>query len=161
MTCPTCTKEIAPDSFFCRWCDQFVPSPGRGKKAGLFARWLALVIDPMIALTLYFAGIIVFGAFSKDFGLAAAIVLPLLYFGWFLSLLRKGRTPGKSVLGLQVVDHQTGDIPGFGKMFVREIVGRFLSGLFFGIGYFWALFDKDAQAWHDKLAGTVVIKPAA
>jgi uncharacterized RDD family membrane protein YckC len=59
-----------------------------------------------------------------------------------------------------VVDQRNGDIPGFGKMFLREIVGRFLSGLFFGLGYFWSLFDKNAQAWHDKLAGTVVIKKA-
>jgi len=38
------------------------------------------------------------------------------------------------------------------------LIGRFLSGLFLGLGYFWALFDRNAQAWHDKLAGTVVIQ---
>ena len=95
---------------------------------------------------------------SKDMGVAAALLLPLAYFGWFLSLLVKGRTPGKLLLGLQVLDAQTGRLPGFGKMFVREIIGRFISGLFFGIGYFWAIFDKNGQAWHDKIAGTVVVK---
>ena len=62
------------------------------------------------------------------------------------------------LLSVQVVHHQTGAIPGFGKMFLREIIGKFVSGLFLGLGYFWAIFDKNNQAWHDKLAGTVVIK---
>jgi len=78
-----------------------------------------------------------------------------------LTLLPKGVTPGKKLMGLQVVNHQTGAIPGFGTMFVREIVGRFISGLGGGIGYLWAIFDKNAQAWHDKIAGTVVLKTAA
>jgi uncharacterized RDD family membrane protein YckC len=65
------------------------------------------------------------------------------------------------LLGLQVVDQQTGAIPGFGKMFLREVVGRFLSGLFLGLGYLWALFDKNGQGFHDKLAGTVVVKKTA
>jgi uncharacterized RDD family membrane protein YckC len=97
---------------------------------------------------------------STELGIVMMVLFPLAYFIWFLTLLRKGLTPGKKLLGLQVVNSQTGEIPGFGKMFLREIVGRFLSGLFLGLGYFWALFDKNAQAWHDKLAGTVVLKVA-
>jgi uncharacterized RDD family membrane protein YckC len=158
MNCPSCNKEIAPDAYFCVWCSAFVPDPGKGKKANLFARWIALVIDPVIAIVLYFIGVGILSSISKDIGLVAAIILPVVYLIWFLSLLRKGLTPGKKLLGLQVVNCQTGAIPGFGKMFLREIIGRFLSGLFLSIGYFWALFDKNGQAWHDKLAGTVVVK---
>lgn len=116
------------------------------------------MIDPLIALILWGLAVGIFGSISEDLGGLVAIILPLVYFIWFLTLLRKGLTPGKKLLGLQVVNHQTGEIPGFGKMFLREIVGRFISGLFFGVGYFWAIFDKNAQAWHDKIAGTVVIK---
>lgn len=162
MNCPNsrCEKEIVPDSFFCPWCSTYVPSPGKGAKANLFARWFALAIDPLIALVLYVLAIGIFGSISEDLGAVVAIVLPLAYVIWFLTLLRQGHTPGKRLLGLQVVHQQTGAIPGFGTMFVREIVGRFISGLFFGLGYFWAIFDKNAQAWHDKLAGTVVLKVA-
>jgi predicted anti-sigma-YlaC factor YlaD len=46
-------------------------------------------------------------------------------------------------------------------MLVREIVGKFVSGLFLGIGYFWAIFDKEGQAWHDKIAGTVVTRQSS
>jgi uncharacterized RDD family membrane protein YckC len=158
MVCETCKKEILPDSVFCVWCSDFVPSAGTGRKANLFARWLALVLDPLIAVVLYFLGVGVIGLISKNLGLAAAVILPFVYLVWFLGLLRQGLTPGKKMLGLQVVDYQTGKIPGFGKMFLREIVGRFVSGLFLGLGYFWAIFDKNSQAWHDKIAGTVVLK---
>lgn len=167
MTCRNCNKEVTPDSFFCQWCSAFIPAPGRGKKANLFTRWLALAIDPLIALALWgvaaLVGAGIGGAAAGEegaggVGLLMMILFPLGYFIWFLTLLPKGLTPGKKLLGLQVVNHQTGAIPGFGTMFLREIVGRFLSGLFLGLGYFWALWDKNAQAWHDKLAGTVVVK---
>lgn len=158
MECPSCKKEINAESFFCTWCSTFVPFPSKGQKANLFARWLALAIDPLIALVLYFIGIGIFGAISKSLGVLAAVVLPFVYMVWFFKLFKRGQTPGKKLLGLQVVNYQTGDIPGFGKMFLREIVGRFVSGLFLGIGYFWAIFDKNSQAWHDKIAGTVVLK---
>ena len=158
MNCPSCHKEVTPDSFFCTWCSVFIPSEKKGKKANLFARWVALAIDPLIAVVLYLIAIGIFGAMSEELGFAMAIFFPLAYVIWYLTLFRQGMTPGKKLLGLKVINQQTGEIPGFGKMFLREIVGRFLSGLFLGVGYFWAIFDKNAQAWHDKLAGTVVVK---
>lgn len=157
MDCPTCEEEVRPDAFFCNWCDAFIPSPDRGSKANLFRRFMALVLDPLIAAVLYFVALGVFGGLSEDLGVVAAVVFPVGYFIWFLSLLRRGLTPGKKLLGLKVVDHQSGAIPGYGKMFLREIVGRMLSAMVAGLGYLWALFDRNAQAWHDKLAGTVVL----
>src|SRR5438128_11905884 len=160
MDCASGKKEIVPDSVFCSWCNDFVPSSGTGKKANLFRRWVAFALDPFIAVILIVVGVAIGGTISKNVGTGAAIILPIVYLVWFLSLLRKGLTPGKKLMGLQVVDHQTGAIPGFGKMFVREIVGRFISAFFSGLGYFWAIFDKNSQAWHDKIAGTVVLKVA-
>lgn len=43
-------------------------------------------------------------------------------------------------------------------MLLREVIGKWVSGLVFGLGYFWAIWDKDGQTWHDKIAGTVVVK---
>lgn len=160
MDCPSCDKETAPDSFFCHWCSAFIPAPEKGVKAGLFRRYFALALDPFIAYGLYFLGIALLGGATGSLGGAfvAALVLPFVYLIWWLSLFRKGQTPGKKVLSVQVVRHQTGAVPGFGKMFVREVFGKFISTLFLGLGFFWALFDDNNQAWHDKLAGTVVVK---
>ena len=151
MNCPSCKKEIVPDSVFCSWCSDFVPSSGKGKKANLFRRWVALALDPLIAVVLYLVGVGIVGSISKDLGIVAAIGLPIVYLVWFLGLLRQGLTPGKKLLGLQVVDHQTGTTPGFGKMFVRAIVGRFISGLFFGLGYFWAISTRTPRPGMTRL----------
>lgn len=86
-----------------------------------------------------------------------AVLLQLVYFLWFL-LLSEGKTSGELLLGLQVVGHIRGKMPGFARMLVREIVGKFLSGLFFGLGYFGVIIGRNSQARHDKLVGTVVLK---
>lgn len=169
MICGSCNQEVTPDAFFCQWCSAFLPDPTRGVKANLFRRWLACALDPFIALLAFLVALLISmligGAAGGEegaagFGIMLMILFPLVYFVWFLITLGQGVTPGKKLLGLQVVNHQTGDIPGFRTMFLREIVGRFLSGLFLGLGYFSALWDKSGQAWHDKLAGTVVVKTA-
>jgi uncharacterized RDD family membrane protein YckC len=43
---------------------------------------------------------------------------------------------------------------------IVRYVGYIVDSIIFGlpIGYLWAAFDKDKQAWHDKMAGTYVIK---
>lgn len=55
--------------------------------------------------------------------------------------------------------YKTGGEPaGFGTMLVRETVGKFISGLVFSPGYLWIIFDREHQGWHDKIAGTVVLR---
>ena len=60
-----------------------------------------------------------------------------------------------------IVDAKT-----FGRPSNRQLIGRYLgyyvSILPLGFGFLWIAFDKRKQAWHDKLAGTVVVrKPPA
>lgn len=161
MNCPKCSKETANDAFFCNWCGAYLPNPAIGGKPGFFERFVAFVIDPVIAVVLWVVAMFGFGAINHGLGVFMAVVFPVAYFVFFIMLLRTGVTPGKKVMGLKVINAQTAQMPGLPTMILREIVGRFLSGLFLGLGYFWALFDKSGQAWHDKLAHTVVIKPAA
>jgi uncharacterized RDD family membrane protein YckC len=170
MNCPNCSKEVVADRLFCHWCEIFIPNPQIGTKAGLFRRWLASTMDPIIAIIVYFvvafimAGI--FRGVSSNFGQsnAAAVgtifVFSIAYGIFFLTLLSKGMTPGKWLLGEHVVEKLSGKYPGFWTMILREVIGKFVSGIFLGLGYFWAIWDKDNQAWHDKIAGTVVIRRA-
>ena len=39
-----------------------------------------------------------------------------------------------------------------------ETIGKFVSGFFLALGYVRAVFDRDSQAWHDKIEGIVVLK---
>jgi uncharacterized RDD family membrane protein YckC len=167
MQCPACKKEVGVDRFFCTWCEAFIPQPTIGKKAGLFRRWFALVIDPLLGFLLYSVVsipivFVIGGAETSVNGSGAATVISLLvtavaYFLFYFNLLSQGTTPGKWALGEKVVNKEDGGFPGLGRMLLREIVGKIVSGLFFGVGYLWAIFDPDQQAWHDKIAGTVVV----
>jgi uncharacterized RDD family membrane protein YckC len=79
---------------------------------------------------------------------AVAVVLFWLY---------KQATPGKMILSCKVVDADTG-----GPLTVGQSIGRYaayyVSILPFCLGLFWVAFDRRKQGWHDKLAGTVVIR---
>lgn len=158
MQCPRCDKEIPTDRVFCNWCEAFVPHPESGVKAGLFRRWLASFIDPILLILGILLPMGFMGAIGGEAaGGPLAIGAVLVTIGLFVLMYSRGLTPGKWVLGARVVEKIGGRSPGFIKMFVREIIGKFVSGLFLGLGFFWAIWDKDHQAWHDKIAGTVVV----
>lgn len=71
----------------------------------------------------------------------------------------RGRTPGKSLLGLTVV--KRGEIGGRGigwKAALIRAVVLVLAGLPLGLGWVWAFFDKEKRAFHDLAAGTWVVR---
>jgi uncharacterized RDD family membrane protein YckC len=61
------------------------------------------------------------------------------------------------VMKIKVIKMDTGEVPGFVAAFLREIVGKILSSILF-LGYITAIRDPKKQTWHDKIAGTVVVK---
>jgi uncharacterized RDD family membrane protein YckC len=68
----------------------------------------------------------------------------------------KGSTVGGIICGLQVVriDGRPIDWP---TAIVRAL-GCFLSLAVVGLGFIWIAIDSDRQSWHDKIAGTVVVR---
>lgn len=88
-----------------------------------------------------------------------AILLPpfvpmIAYFVGFW--MWKQTTLGGIILKIRVVrlDGRKIDFP---TALVRSI-GAFFGVAAFGLGYFWAAWDDERQGWHDKLAGTVVVR---
>jgi uncharacterized RDD family membrane protein YckC len=69
----------------------------------------------------------------------------------------KGATPGKMAIKAVVVDAQTGATPDFWQALTRY-VGFFVSVTPLLLGFAWVAFDRRKQAWHDKMARTVVIR---
>ena len=71
----------------------------------------------------------------------------------------QGHTLGKMALGIRVVRQGNGAPLGYGPAIVRTL-GRFLDAITFGIplGLLWAIWDPQRQTWHDKLAGSVVVR---
>ncbi len=76
----------------------------------------------------------------------------MLYF-WSTS----GQTPGKAILGLKIVRADGGAKLGLGKAILR-LIGYAISGIVIYLGFLWIIWDKEKQGWHDKIAGTYVIK---
>lgn len=65
-------------------------------------------------------------------------------------------TPGKLLLKLKILDAETGN-----KISVVQAIIRYFmyipSTIVLFLGFFWILFDKHKQGWHDKVAKTVVV----
>lgn len=71
--------------------------------------------------------------------------------------IKKQATPGKLMLSAKIVDARTGDKPKASQYIVRYLA-YYLSAIALCLGSVWVAFDKRKQGWHDKLAGTVVIR---
>ncbi len=88
------------------------------------------------------------------------LVLGLLWAMYFIGFTAVcGQTPGKRILGLHVVDENGAPVD-WGAASTRFLIGYPVSLLPLGLGFYWALVDKNNQAWHDKISGTLVIGPA-
>ena len=69
----------------------------------------------------------------------------------------RSATPGKMALKLTIVDADTGEQPSTGQLIGRYFA-YYVSILPLMLGIIWVGIDKRKQGWHDKLAGTVVIR---
>jgi predicted Zn finger-like uncharacterized protein len=87
-------------------------------------------------------------------GVSLSVVLPALYY--ILMWGYKGATLGKMALKIKIVRTGGSDIS-YGTASLRYI-GTIISGMLFGLGYLWMLWDDKNQTWHDKIASTYVIR---
>jgi uncharacterized RDD family membrane protein YckC len=138
--------------------------------AGFWIRLVAFILDSFIlglvsnifSLILSLITIL----FTSEGSVIRIVILVLFYtlysficFMYFAKFYEKmGATPGKMLLGLKVVDVETGAYLGFGKTFLREILGKFISAIVFMLGFIIVGFRKDKRGLHDLIAGTQVIR---
>ena len=83
------------------------------------------------------------------------IALWSLYFVCFIG--NNGQTPGKKLVGIQVRQRDGAPV-NYRIAANRFFIGYSISTLSLGLGFYWALFDADNEAWHDKIASTRVIR---
>jgi uncharacterized RDD family membrane protein YckC len=69
----------------------------------------------------------------------------------------EGQTLGKKVAGTRVVRQSNGGPLGYGLAIGRAFA-RFVDYFLFGLGLLWAIWDPQHQTWHDKIAGTLVVR---
>ena len=83
-----------------------------------------------------------------------AFLVALAYFAALWTW--KGTTIGGIVLGLKIV-RLDGQPLTFLVALVRAFAGAFSLIVLF-LGFLWVIWDKEKQGWHDKIAGTVVVR---
>jgi uncharacterized RDD family membrane protein YckC len=143
---------------------------------GFFRRTAAFLADQVVLAVLYgivfFIGVRILGIDGVSwftlsdsieeeggFRLFAAyegmtLVLNMAYFTYFHGTI--GRTPGKRLFGLRVLRTDGRPVTP-GPAFLRW-AGYLVSFLPFLAGFLWIAVDRRKQGWHDKIAGTVVVR---
>jgi len=142
--------------------------------AGFFTRFIAWFLDGIIAsillwlFTLILSPIIGLSA-NADGGIMALLlgslalvlivflwVFQFFYFGYFWS--KGGQTLGMKLMKIKVVRSSEDQPISFVRGGLRGTVGYWISGFIFGLGFIWAAFDADKEAWHDKFFDTWVVQ---
>ncbi len=135
--------------------------------AGFWIRCGAALIDTLlfavvisISMTLIYSDAYWFNFSSNETTLGfwdfiLTQVAPIVGTVWFWR--RFMGTPGKIILGLKIVDVDTG-----GKLSIGQAIGRYVGYIIavlpLCLGIFWVGLDHRKHGWPDKLVGTVLIR---
>jgi uncharacterized RDD family membrane protein YckC len=143
------------------------PEPAQGPGPGIEfggpgARLVGYIVDVLIASAAVLVLVVVFGIlaviipFLGVIGLLlSVIVVPLAYFPYFWA--KSGQTPGMKMMHIKVVRDSDGGPITSGQAILR-LIGYWVSGFVFYLGYIWIFVDKRQRGWFDLIAGTIVIK---
>ncbi len=115
--------------------------------AGICPRAVSLYIDVLLFAVIY----------HFLFKWANSLLFLVLFWAVYQTMFhtRRGATPGMLIMKLRLIDLSTGLPPK--KTFWRAVLSV-LSALPAGLGYLWALREKDHRTWHDLLTDTQVVK---
>jgi len=114
-------------------------------RAGFWRRTAAAALD-LLFLTL----LIVLTPLIGPFLIPLAVLYFVIFWTW------KGTSLGGMLLGLKIVRINGGPVT-FSVAVVRSLLSLFSGAIFF-LGFLWAAWDREKQTWHDKVAGTLVVK---
>lgn len=119
--------------------------------AGFRTRFGALFLDAILFIPFFFLTEKLLGKSSAEIIMSIAWLSYNILFLW-----RQGATIGKKLFSVRVVTVD-GQHLGLGRVLLRETVGRIASGIL-NLGYIWVVADKKNQGFHDKIAGTLVLR---
>lgn len=123
-------------------------------------RFLAFLIDLAPFAAGFYASLyalIVRAGQANTTGLWRSVLLAwvALYLAYQAAGNRLGATVGKRLFGIAVVGPD-GAAPGLGRGAARAL--GYLVSLPLNAGFLWSLIDARSRAWHDMIAGTVVVE---
>ncbi|OGB24464.1 MAG: hypothetical protein A3I66_10665 [Burkholderiales bacterium RIFCSPLOWO2_02_FULL_57_36] len=139
-------------------------NPDHLEYAGFWVRTWAALIDSVLLIVILFPLLTVIYGWTywestkfvqgpADFLLSwiAPAIVVLVF--WAV----KQATPGKMAVSTRIVDAKTGGNPTTTQLVIRYL-GYYVSMIPLFLGIIWIAFDRRKQGWHDKIAGTVVVR---
>lgn len=98
---------------------------------------------------------------ASDIAIGMVVLLagPPIWFFYQWASNSRGASVGKRKMSLSIRSSSARATPGIGTGLVRTL-GQALGAVPLGLGFWWALWDGKKQAWHDKIAGTQVVRLA-
>jgi uncharacterized RDD family membrane protein YckC len=128
------------------------------EKIGFGPRFVAMIIDGIILYVVNIVIGLIFSMAGNDMitaiGSLVSLVISIGYYVYFWTT--SGQTPGKMIMKIKVVATDGSKLT-VTKAILRYI-GYLVSAVVIFLGFIWVLFDADKQGWHDKIAGTYVVK---
>lgn len=132
------------------------------KYAGFWIRWIAAMVDGLVLgaggfLAGFLVELVISGAIERVNNLVGqfiSILISWIYYVWMTNSTQS--TLGKMMVGLKV-QSVDGQKLSFGKVVLRETIGKLISGIILGIGYIMAAFTEKKQGLHDFMAKSIVI----
>jgi uncharacterized RDD family membrane protein YckC len=135
------------------------PSGPSGPRANFGQRLVAYIVDAIITTVVFVVLFYGLGALADDAGAAIGYLLGLVFLFAYFTYFEgspAGQTPGKKSMSIRVIDFNTGGPIGYPRAFGRYWA-RILSSIPCLLGYFWMLWDRERQTWHDKICTCVVV----
>lgn len=136
-----------------------IMNEGTVEYASFLSRFLAGLIDAVLLMIVAIPIGMVFSSGNVENAYTANPLGNLIWAVYSVFMINKyGATLGKMALGIRVQNQTTGANLTIVEAILREVVGKFLSGMVFLLGYLWMLWDPNKQTWHDKIAKSIVVR---
>lgn len=139
-------------------------SPAEDAPAPFLRRAAAYLIDSLFIGLLWVLSnattAVVLGPDSEASEAVSTVLLFCVPAAWFFyqwASNSTGASIGKKIMSLSIRSSSGRATPGIRRGLVRTL-GQALGAAPLGLGFWWALWDGKKQAWHDKIAGTHVVR---
>jgi len=140
-----------------------IPKPGADSPSapGFLRRLAAACYDAFLLLAIWFFATAIALPFNAGQAFASdqffyplyLLIISFVFYGWFW-------THGGQTLGLRAWKIKVSTLDGQSLNWQQagiRFIGGLLSWACLGLGFFWCLFDKNGQCWHDYLSKTRLV----